>query len=192
MTEIKFDELAATVRLLGDGYIKSSQGTLTWSDGWERSLQNSYEPYKAALKQNHTRNPGDVLDRHKVGAAILRSICLLGPLVPATPGPMPPRFSQANFFIAFHVAIHVFRCYALQDARDAGDADAVAMHSAGFILPDPINDDGSYMEQTVKGLFEATKAETLDIFLVANMLYLLDMYHRSAWQLRKARSLPVG
>lgn len=185
MTEIKFDELVSAIKVLGDGYIAKSRDSLTWAEGWQKSLQNSYEPYKDNLKKEHTRNPGDVLDRHKVGAAILRSICLLGPLVPKAPGQIPPRFSQANFFVAFHTAIHVFRRYALMDAEDANDAEAVTMHTDGFLLPDPINDDGSYIEQTVKGLFEATKSETLDTFLVANMLYLLDMYHRAAWRLAR-------
>lgn len=182
MTELKFDELRLFIETLGNGYIAKSGSTLNWAKNWASSLQNSYEPFKDRLKKAHTRNPQELLDRHKVGAAVLRSLCLVKPLVPAVSGPIPPRYAHVNFRLAFHTAIHVVRRYAQQDAKEAGDSVAEAMHQALFILPNPINDDGTYEDQTVKGLYEATQAEALDAFLLANILYLLDMYHRAAWR----------
>ena len=182
MTEIKFDELRKFIELLGNGYIEKSTNTIRWSEKWGFSLQNLYESYKDSLKQKHTRTPNELLDRHKVGAAILRSICITNPLVPTEPGMIKPRWATVNYRLAFHTGIHIVRRYAKQDAADKKDSVAIRMHTDPFIQPTSINNDGGYEDQTVKGLYEASRAQTLDPFLIANMLYLLDMHHRIAWK----------
>ncbi|MDD5176713.1 MAG: hypothetical protein PHQ05_09855 [Sterolibacterium sp.] len=181
MTEIKFEQLRQSIEIIGNGFIGKSSACLRWAPKWDVSLQNLYETYKESLKQKYTRSPNELLDRHKVAAAVIRSICITNPLIATVPGVIPPRFATVNYRLGYHTGIHIIRRYAEQDAIENKDEIFQRMHTDPFISPTPINNDGSYEDQTVKGLHEAARAQTLDPFLIANMLYLLDMYHRIAW-----------
>lgn len=182
MTELKFAELGMVVRAFGNAYIRESGGLIDWQNGWELRLQNYYERSKDKLKKEYTQNPSDVLDRHKVGAVMMNAIIHTEPLTPTGSAKLlPPRLSRINYRMAFLIGILIFRRYAGQDAIDAGDEAALKMHTAPFNQPLPINRDGTYEDQTVRALYEAHSNNKLDIFLLANILYLLDVYHRATF-----------
>ncbi|MBS4095329.1 MAG: hypothetical protein KGZ83_00650 [Sulfuricella sp.] len=181
MTEIKFSELIATIRNIGDAIIARSDNKVTWAANWETTLRGHYEPFKEKAKKENTRDPNELLDRHKVGACMMISILATRPLRTVDDSRPTPRWETVNQRLSLYIGIFIFRRYGVEDAKDSGDKDALTMHTASFNMPFPINKDGSYEDQTVRALYEATMAQRLDVFILANLLFLLDTHHRATY-----------
>ena len=179
MTDQKFDELIALVRRIGSPHVDESGGAIVWSNGWEGRLKGHYQSARAEAKK-HAKCEKDLLDRHKVAALMMIAIVRAVPFDNCQPH-ISPRFYHARFRLACVAGIAIFRHWIRADINAKQDSSQKEMLREHH-FPEAMNGDGSYLEQTVRGLYQANAANRLDPFLVANILFMIDAYHRAVWR----------
>lgn len=180
MTDEKFATLLSFVERLGNAYVSKSKSEIDWTPGWKDRLKQHYESSKAEAK-THTRNANDLLDRHKVAALMMIAIIRSDPFQTLKPA-VSPRSSKARFWLAHIMGMQIVRRWILADIKYGTEKTPIEMHLSPLHVPSTMNGDGAYDEQTVRGLYQANKASRLDPFLLANILFMQDAFHRAAWK----------
>lgn len=180
MTDQKFAELLSLAERIGNAQISKSNFEIDWKTGWKNRLKQHYESSKAEAK-THTRNADDLLDRHKVAALMMIAIIRSDPFEMLKPA-VTPRNREARFWLAYAMGMVIVRRWILADIKDGIEKTPIEMHQGAIHVPSTMNGDGAYDQQTVRGLYQANKANRLDPFLLANILFMQDAFHRAVWK----------
>ncbi len=180
MTPEKFAEILKIVESLAKVQINCGNGEIDFHTGWKSRLEQHYYSARDDAKA-HTKATEKLLDRHKVAALMMIATIKSDPFEKLVPVPSA-RNVHARFWLAFSSGLVILRRWILADIKDGTDKSPPDMHTKQFIMPKTMNGDGDYDKQTVLGLYQAHMSGRLDPFLLANILFLIDAYHRLAWK----------
>ncbi len=138
MNEPKWEEFVGVLQEEIDNLEAASSGKLKPSAGTTEIIRNFYESCKRQMKVRMSRGGRSWefqrLDRHKVAAAICRSVVQAIPFGDIDQGDLNIR--AANEILAFIVATRVLMSFAAKEARDAKDVDLANHFERGPSLPE--------------------------------------------------------
>lgn len=123
--------------------------------------------------------PDGRIDRHKVGAAMARAILHVQPLILVAPFDERDKTIKntghfANEILAFHVALSIVQSFILTKANRSNDATTTEVFKDGFVFPPAQHE--SYDMHTCKALHYAKIEGRSDLFIFANLLFMIESY----------------
>lgn len=177
MDKEKYRELLVrVVQPIGDE-LCSASSQVNWISDWENRLYFAYETHRNSAHQRmkHTVvGIGGRIDRHKVGAALMLAVLQCRPLtaVSLTGTDEHECFEYIpNEVLAFKTGLQMV----VEFSRTKADKnhDVVRLNEISRSFQYPPADDGDYREHAYKALYYA---QSLDIFILANLLFVLEAY----------------
>lgn len=137
MNEPKWEEFVGVLQEEIGRLEAGDAGKLNLRGGATENIQCAYDACNQEMKVRMSRGGRNwneqLLDRHKVSAAICRSIVQVTPFGEINDGDLNSR--AANEILAFIVATRVLMSFAAKEARDAGNEVLAAHFEQGPSLP---------------------------------------------------------
>jgi hypothetical protein len=171
-----FDRLRESVLVpAANKIIKAWPGVILKTE-WESRVQDQYEEARRFMRAEMMRMDKDEanlrIDRHKVGAACAWSILRALPFT-YSGNLVGGRF--ANEEMAFHCAIACVVSWGLSEATKRGNNELAARYRKPFKIP--TSSDGPYLEHFHKMLYQMRPESMPNLFLLSNLLFVLEQYH---------------
>ena len=143
----------------------------------QNKIHECYEKIKDDVKQYFKDPIHSLIDRHKIGAALIYAILDICPfpLLNLSEEKLPPKEYMINERLAMETGVAVVADFCKTKAIQDRDATQKKIFSIRFRYPKV--DESNYLEFILKSLYRDRVEGKKDILKLAHILFLLESYH---------------